>query len=519
MAFFKLKDVFAGRYLLEEFVGEGKWVQLWKAKDQLAEEAEVLLKIFMPEQRDPDEGIELFKHEYSRSLQLSHPHLLNVEHFDIAEGHAFLVMPYFNNKTLRSLLDEGVSFSERQVALLMSQIGSALESLHSNEPTILHQEVRPENIMVARPDHFLLAHLYTSVGEGLPTEAEESKVTIYQAPEYHNMFEEQDSSGDIFSLGVTLYEMCTHSSPKELAEGVDRAHQKDIVSLPEQYSSELNELIQACLSQERSRRPGAKELRQRGESFLETEDWSFTEGGEGKGSSVKKLVFFTLAAAVFLLFIISTFWAYRTDSLPFPVEENEKKAASSKQPENLDAMLIATLEDELEQMNEKVEELEAENRLLRGEEVPHSILMRNEEPYEEEEEEQLEEKDEQAYAEEADAPGPEEREVEEEKTVQNNVGRGKEFFSARELEEQLNKLSNPAISQNNREALKERLTDRFADGSIRILEEAEGTQHQYSAGIFLNLLFKVPHSISVKEMKINENEKITEIRLEMQTRD
>ena len=493
---------------MKELVGENKRVQLWKAKDQLAEGAMVLLKILIPEENAPEEGIELLKHEYARSLPLSHPHLLNVEHFDFAEGHAYLVMPYFSSKTLRNLLEERITFSERQLALLMRQIGSALEALHQQESLGRHHELLPENIVVARPDYFLLAHLLTATSEDTPTETEESGFSAYQAPEQQHMLEEQDSSSDIFSLGVILYECCTHSLPFPSTGGAERVSQNGLPTLPGQYSAELNELIHACLSPEKSRRPGAKELRQRAEAFLKNGDWHPIEGGEERSSSVKKGLFISLAAAVVLLLIISAFWAYKTDDLPFPVADKEKLATSADQPEDLDAMLIATLEDELEQMNEKVAELEAENRLLRGEEVPNSILMKNAGPYGEEEHAATENKE-----------VAEANTISENKAVPKRPAEKEDFFSANELQALLNRLSNPAFPQKSREDLKERLANRFAEGSIRILEETGGTQNQYSASIFLNLLYKVPHTIVVEEVKINENEKITEIRLEMQTRE
>lgn len=517
MPVFKHHDIFAGRYLLEELTGEGELEQLWKAKDQLAADAEVFLKILKPVAAAAREGAEQFRNEYSASLQLSHPHLLNVEHFDLADGVPFLVMPCFSGKTLRNLLNEGVSFSERQVALLMSQAGAALENMHQHEPPLLHHEIRPENIILSRPDHFLLAHLHTSLPEERDGHAGGFDNVDYHAPEWQNMLEEKDSTADIFSLGICLYEMCTHTRPSVSVAAEEEYGPASIPAIPDMYAAELNWLIQRCLSPDKSRRPGAEELGRRAEHFLKTDSWDPAAGEKERGDSVKKTIIISLAAAVALLLIVSSFWAYKNEDLPFPVQENGETTASAEQQEDLDALLITTLEDELQQMNQKVEELKEENRMLKGEDSPASILMKNENPEQEEEPEQFEKRDELSTD-----RGGVERQVEildkPEQPVAKSSIEKEAFISAEELEDQLNRISNPAIGQNQRADLKEKLSNRFAEGSIRILEKGEGAVKQFSAGIFLNLLYKVPHQIVVEEVKIDAKGRITEIQLEMQTR-
>ncbi|WP_017732328.1 serine/threonine protein kinase [Nafulsella turpanensis] len=528
MPFFKLEDIFAERYLLVELLSKTRSFELWKAKDQLAEEVEVMLKIHTPEKEPAQEGVEQLRQEFSSSQALSHPHLLKVNHFDIWNGYAFLVMPYCPGGSLKRLLDEKVSFSERQVARLMSQMGAALEVLHQHETPVLHQEVRPENILLAQPDIFLLAHLNMGALTGEDsghTYSALSETEAYAPPESNNLFEEMEPSADIYSLGVVMYQMCTQSLPPTRLTG-ESSEQGVVAKLSEQYSTELSGLIQACLSAERIKRPTAKELHARAEHYLNAGSWELPHSSTEKGGSARKIILYTLAVAVFLLLIISSFWAYKNDDLHFSAG-GERSNNSAKQ-EDLDAMLISTLEEELEQMEKRARELEMENRQLKGTDSPGSILMNNEEPLAEEEQEQLPDKTPQQPMQE-----PEESPAEPRSSVQasgrNDVSHKSALPGVKEttreetaslmpekLEVQLNTISNPSVSQEKRKALKEDLMSLFSEQAGRILEEKEGETNQYSASIFLNLLYKVPHSIEVEEVKMDENQKITEIRLSMQ---
>jgi hypothetical protein len=92
MPAFKPNDIFAGRYMLSERMGEENSSELWKAKDPLADDAAVVLKIYTPEIGLADGGMRRFRRKFFFSQQLSHHHLLKVFHFDVFDGYPYLVM-------------------------------------------------------------------------------------------------------------------------------------------------------------------------------------------------------------------------------------------------------------------------------------------------------------------------------------------------------------------------------------------------------------------------------------------
>ena len=528
MPFFKLNDVFAGRYLLVELMGSGNSLEVWKAKDSLADDAEIVIKIYTPAKGLTDADARQFSREYSLSQHISHPHLLKVSYFDLAEGFAYLIMPFHPKGSLRNLLEREASFSERQAALLLSQIGSALDELHRQGPPILHQHVNPDNIVIARHDHFLLADFgispLISEGDAQPQVSASSNSVrgasvrgAYAPPENFDEFQESDASGDVFSLGLTLFELCTKKLPwggeggrALLAGGV-------VPNLPETYSAELNELLQSCISADREKRPSAGELHLKGKHFLETGYWDLAEKEDGVGSRLKRIVPYILAAAVFALVVVGVFWEFKYEHLADPTEDRRKMATSAGQEDpEVDQMLLEMLELEREDLSRRTLELEKKNQQLMRNDSIYRILLRDKDVEIKQFVGQLANKEEAKV-----------QVVEKKKNVASNTAaapvvappkRETSGFSPKDIEQQLNKISDPQLSGKARNAWKEETMAQFAEGAVRILDVTEGKPKQYSTGIFVNLLYKVPHTIEVKEVKRDENKKVTELRLTMRSK-
>lgn len=563
MPFFKLNDVFAGRYVLVELIGEGDSSELWKAKNQLADDIVVVLKIFATAEGWNDEEFSELRQEFSLLQPLYHPHLLKAYQFDVWENTPYMVLPLCSMESLDKLLAEEGPFSERQLALVMSQIASALDALHSQEPPLLHQDVNPANIVASQPDYFMLADfgISSQQGHSLPKQGTigKSVTQAYAPPERFDPLQKPNAAGDVFSLGVSLYEMCTNTLPWGGAGGKTLAEGESIPALPGHYSAELNELLQACMSVNRSERPSAQELHLRGKHFLETGHWNLAEQGNKTKKSLKKLIPYLLAAGVIALLLIGGYWAYTNNHLSIPTTRGQHGTASGDREQDIDNMIIATLEDELQHMKQRTRELEEENRRLMENKAGNNERLKNQdidtanneglansqaqEPAKEESQGNPVQQTSQAVTQEnrssatQQAPEPVLEEQEDqlpqpprETTVStakpaggattSTVSPEKEKSPApsiKELEQQLNKISAAALPAKERTAWKQETMAYFAEEGIRIVDETAGASRQYSASIFLNLLYKVPHTIVVKEVKSNDNNKVTELRLTMES--
>lgn len=538
MAVFKLNDVFAGRYVLSSLIGEGGFSEVWKAHDQMAEDAVVAVKIYAPEKGLDDYGVRQFRREFSLTHHLFHPHLLRIHHFDISEGSPYLIMPYCQYGSLNRLLTEDSPFTERQVALVLSQIGSALNELHTQDPPILHQDIKPDNILIMQPETFMLADfgISSQIRHNIKKTTSESvseakSLTVaYAPPERFDRYLVTDASGDIFSLGVTLFELCTKKIPWEGSGGQSLLKGGYVPNLPEEYSPQLNNLLQDCMSSNRGKRPSAAELHARGKNFLETGKWTLPKPAKKNEKSVlRKAVPVVAAAAVTGILAYGAYTMFGGKEIILPETENQKLAASPQNDQEVKSIEEKVLEEELKNLARRTVELEEANkRLLMSDSANRTEMRSKEKLLSEYKDKKSTSGSKKANISSADKPAVKTPLRNSQKAtvvlgentkpaVSGQAAKsGDLFLLPKEFEKHLNRISDPGISAGERAVWKQKTQDQFTNGPVRIVDETEEKVKQYSSGIFLNLLYNVPHQIVVKELKRDENKKITEVRLTMQ---
>ncbi|MBD0258164.1 MAG: protein kinase, partial [Cytophagales bacterium] len=260
------KDIlFAGRYLLIRQVGVGGFSEVWEAGDQEADGVSVAIKIYAPGRGLDDDGITLFRKEYAITLPINHPHLLKVQYFGVYEGSPYLIMPYCSRGSVASLLNGGKTFSEEETAALLAQLSDALAYLHSRNPAIIHQDIKPDNVLIDEDGNFLLTDfgissrmrhtMAKSTGK-----ASTSMSIAYAPPERFSGTPRSLAASDVFSLGVMLYELCTGDVPWVGNGGAALLKGAEVPNLPPEYSRRFNGLVRSCLRLEPERRPTAATL-------------------------------------------------------------------------------------------------------------------------------------------------------------------------------------------------------------------------------------------------------------------
>ena len=271
-------EVFAGRYLLDQLIGEGGFSEVWTAKDQMADDALVAIKIYAPGQGLDEWGLRQFKNEFSLTHHFSHPHLLKVNHYDVADGAPYLIMTYCPYGSLGDGLRKSGVYCERQVALVMCQVGSALAEIHSQHPAIIHQDIKPDNILLMQPETFMLADF--GISSRIRNTLSKTTATIqaltvaYAPPERFDHRPTASAASDIFSLGVTLYEMCTNEVPWEGSGGACLLNGARVPALPAGFSPGLSKILEACMSADPGKRPTAAEIHEKGRRYLESGQWN-----------------------------------------------------------------------------------------------------------------------------------------------------------------------------------------------------------------------------------------------------
>jgi serine/threonine protein kinase/tetratricopeptide (TPR) repeat protein len=207
-----------GRYRLLKVIGRGSTSMVWCALDETIER-EVAVKVLLPELGLSETQLARFKRESTIGGGVYHPAILALHDVGFDGGVHFIVTEYIEHgRTLTDLLAEehrGLpQLSSRSAARFLQQIARGLGALHS--AGIIHRDLKPANILIRSSGEPIIADL------GLATLSESNSLTssrsgagtpFYRSPEQVRESDHLDARSDVFSLGVTMYELLVGRRP------------------------------------------------------------------------------------------------------------------------------------------------------------------------------------------------------------------------------------------------------------------------------------------------------------------
>ncbi len=270
-------DLLLNRYRLIQLIGKGGFSVVWKAYDEITD-VTLAIKIYAPDKGLDESGVKQFVKEYKLMQPLNHSSLLKSTHYDLVPDMKapFLIMPFCEKGSLSSkLMDEDV-LSEQDTAKLMAEIGDGLHYLHRQEPSILHQDIKPDNILIGDDGRYLLTDF--GISNKMRSTLKKSTVgysalTVAYAPPEKYANKPISASSDVFSLGVMLYECLTGDVPWGGDGGVMLLKGAYLPDLPQKYPDRLNQIIKACLVQDAEQRPTASQIAGIGKFYQENGHW------------------------------------------------------------------------------------------------------------------------------------------------------------------------------------------------------------------------------------------------------
>ena len=259
-----------GQWDLVERIGTGQWSEVYAARPHDCPRdrpADYAVKIACSHPSLAATCGQLLQREGSVATRVSDPHLITVLEASQDHGTCYLVMPRLHGSTVRGALDARGRLSTAHALWVARQVAQALTALH--RAGWLHGDVKPGNIMVAPTGHATLFDLGFAVKLASP-ECQSKKVIrgtmAYTAPEVISSTAALDQSADIYSLGITLYEMLTGHVPfaTDDPDILFRAHRQRPVPNPRRVvpglARQVHALICRMLAKQSLRRPTAAEL-------------------------------------------------------------------------------------------------------------------------------------------------------------------------------------------------------------------------------------------------------------------
>jgi tetratricopeptide (TPR) repeat protein len=222
-------SVIAGRYELLELLGKGGMGVVYRAADRELNLA-VALKILRPKlSYDPD-FIEMFKREVTLARMLSHPNIIKIYDLNRMGNLWFVSMEYLEGEEVKEIILKQGEMDPVQVEHIARQILAGLG--HSHGRNLIHSDVKPQNIFVDPKNHATLVDF--GIARTMTSHSKDQ--TVYGTPGYISpeqiTGEAATPCSDIYSLGVTLYEMLTGIMPFQ-KETMDLILQSQLNTVPD----------------------------------------------------------------------------------------------------------------------------------------------------------------------------------------------------------------------------------------------------------------------------------------------
>ncbi len=204
--------VFAERYQLEDFIGQGGMSLVYRAVD-IRTGHSVAVKILKSEYNSDKEFLERFQREAQAASLMSHHNIVNLLDVGVDGEYRYLVLEYVRGNTLKDVIRQKGRLSTSTAIQIAVRILSALQHAHDNG--IIHRDIKPQNVLIHSDGHVKVADFGIARMTNAFTISKGDTVVgsvHYSSPEQATG-SVVEATSDIYSTGVVLYEMLTGRVP------------------------------------------------------------------------------------------------------------------------------------------------------------------------------------------------------------------------------------------------------------------------------------------------------------------
>ena len=244
------------RYEIISRVGSGGMADVYKAQDHKLNRM-VAFKVMKAEFSGDTNFVNKFQREAQAAARLSHPNIVNV--YDVGEdnGINYIVMELVEGITLKDYITRKGKLSIREATSIAIQVSLGLEAAHNSG--IIHRDVKPQNIIISIDGKVKLSDF------GIARATSSNTISTNMMGSVHYSSPEQvrggysDAKSDIYSLGITMYEMVTGRVPfdGESTVAIAIKHLQEEMEAPSKYAQiphSLEQIILKCTQKSVDRR-------------------------------------------------------------------------------------------------------------------------------------------------------------------------------------------------------------------------------------------------------------------------
>jgi serine/threonine protein kinase len=253
-------EKFGERYQIIEEIGQGGMGRVFKAKD-LELDTIVALKMIKPQLSTDPDIVARFKRELLLAREILHEHVIRIHDLGEINGIKYISMNYIQGNTLKEILQSTGKLTVEKSIEIIKQVCSALVAAHRKG--IIHRDLKPQNIMLDKSGTAYVLDFGIARSLHLDEAAPEEGIVLgtpdFMSPEQIKG-EKADTTTDIYSLGIILYEMVTGKLPfiADNHRTLLYRHLNEIPEAPSKFNSQvplnLERIILKCMEKKRKNR-------------------------------------------------------------------------------------------------------------------------------------------------------------------------------------------------------------------------------------------------------------------------
>ena len=242
----KIGMMIGERYEILEKIGTGGMSDVYKAKDHKLNRF-VAMKVLKQEFSENTNFVSKFRIEAQAAAGLTHPNIVNV--YDVGEegGIYYIVMELVEGITLKKYIEKKARLSYKEAVSIAIQVGMGIEAAHNNH--IIHRDIKPQNIIISKDGKVKVTDF------GIAKAATSNTITSNVMGSVHYTSPEQarggysDEKSDIYSLGITMFEMLTGRVPfnGETTVAIAIKHIQEEMPSPAEFVPEIPSSVESIV--------------------------------------------------------------------------------------------------------------------------------------------------------------------------------------------------------------------------------------------------------------------------------
>lgn len=242
----KIGMMIGDRYEILEKIGTGGMSDVYKAKCHKLNRF-VAVKVLKQEFSENANFVSKFRIEAQAAAGLMHPNIVNV--YDVGEenGIYYIVMELVEGITLKKYIEKKARLSYKEAVSIAIQVSMGIEAAHNNH--IIHRDIKPQNIIISRDGKVKVTDF------GIAKAATSNTITSNVMGSVHYTSPEQarggysDEKSDIYSLGITMFEMLTGRVPfnGETTVAIAIKHIQEEMPSPKEFVPEIPAAVESIV--------------------------------------------------------------------------------------------------------------------------------------------------------------------------------------------------------------------------------------------------------------------------------